>query len=61
MPNLNNWALLHKRAQIMSEKRASSDRRFNDRRVNLVDVVDDRRDGGDRRRVERRSSEDRRS
>ena len=66
MPNIFNWALLHKKAQIMSEKGASSDRRsddrrFNDRRENLVDVVDERRNGDDRRQDERRSSKDRRS
>ena len=45
----------------MSEKRASSDRRSDDRRMNSVDVVDNRRTGNDRRQDERRSSADRRS
>ena len=67
MPNLVNWALLHKKAQIMSENRGisdrrSDDRRSDDRRLNSVDVAEDRRTGNDRRQQdERRSSEDRRS
>ena len=67
MPDFINWALLHKREQIMSEKRAGNDdrryndRRSDDRRMNPVDVVDERRTGDDRRQDERRSSGDRRS
>ena len=50
----------------MSEKRISRERRFDnrrsdDRRTKLVGVAEDRRDGGERRKDERRSRPDRRS
>ena len=46
----------------MSDNRTKdSDRRSDDRRVNSVDVAEDRRNDDDRRQDERRSVEDRRS